>query len=118
MISCALNRAAAERRDADAALQVKQLPLLDVLQAAHELEHVAGDELRLAARHVAQQHDELVAAEARDEIVGPHGVAELLRSELQQMIAGSVTARVVDVLELIEVDEEQRGARVARLRQR
>ena len=67
---------------------------------------------RFVARHVAHQHDELVAAEPRQEVLGSHGVAQLLRRELQQVIAGRMTARVVDVLELVEVDEEQRAARV------
>ena len=61
------------------------------------------------ARHVLQQHDELVAAEARDEVLGAHGVTNLLSRELQQMIARRVTAGVVDVLELVEIDEEQRA---------
>ena len=65
-------------------------------------------------RDVLQQHDELVAAEARHEILAAHAVADLLRRELQQLVAGRVAAGVVDVLELIEIDEEQRAAPLVR----
>ena len=102
---------AMQQRDADAALQVKDLLALDVLQAAHQLEHFGRGGARLVARYVAHEHDELVAAEPRDEVLGAHGVAQLLRGELQQVVAGRVAAGVVDVLELVEVDEEQRAAR-------
>ena len=74
----------------------------------------AATTLRVLPRDVRQQHDELVAAETRDEILAAHTVADLLRRELQQLVAGRVSARVVDVLELIEVDEEQRAAPFAR----
>ena len=104
---------AVQQRDADAALEVEDLLALDVLQAAHELEHLRRGGARFVARHVAHEHDELVAAEPRNEVLGAHGVAQLLGGELEQMVAGRVAAGVVDVLELIEVDEEQRAARVA-----
>ena len=102
---------AVQERDADAALQVEDLLALDVLEPPHELEHFGRDGARFVARYVAHEHDELVAAESGDEVLGAHGVAELLRRELEQVVAGGVAARVVDVLELIEVDEEQGAAR-------
>ena len=102
---------AVQQRDADAALEMKDLLALDVLQAAHQLEHFRRGGARFVARHVAHEHDELVAAEPSDEILGTHRVAQLLSGELEQVVAGRVAARVVDVLELVEVDEEQRAAR-------
>jgi hypothetical protein len=54
------------------------------------------------------QHDELVAAEARD------GVARANRSRhgpsdfSQHVVADGVTERVVDVLHRIDIDEDQR----------
>ena len=101
---------AADRRDADAALHVKHAVPLDVLQAAHELENLRCDDFRVLTADVLEEHDELVAAEARDEVLGAHAVADLERGELQQLVAGHVAASVVHVLELIEIDEEQRAA--------
>ena len=103
----------ADRRDANAALQIEHAVLLDVLHAAHELEHLGSDRLRVLPADVLEQHDEFVAAKACDEVLRAHPVADLLRRELQQIVAGHVTARVVHVLELIEVDEEQRAALLA-----
>ena len=102
---------AVDQRDADAALQMKDLLALDVLQAAHQLEHFGRGHARFVARHVAHEHGELVAAEPSDEILRTYGVAQLLSGQLEQVVAGRVAARVVDVLELVEVDEEQRAAR-------
>src|SRR5262249_35114158 len=101
---------AADRRDADAALQIEHAVFFDVLHAAHELEHLRRDGFRVLTVDVLEQDDELVAAEARDEVRGAHAGADLPRRELEQLVARDVTARVVDVLELIEIDEEQGAA--------
>ena len=37
----------------------------------------------------------------------PHGVAQTARHQQQQCIAGLVTAEVVDMLELVEIEEQQ-----------
>ena len=89
---------------------MEDLLALDVLEPAHELEHLRCGGSRLVARYVAREHDELVTAKTRDEVLRAHGVTELLRRELEQVVAGGVTAGIVDVLELIEVDEEQGAA--------
>src|SRR5690606_13601368 len=99
----------ADRRNADAALQVKDMILLRVRDAAHHVEHLCGDDLCFPAREVLQQHDELVAAEAGDDVVAAYGPANLPRSGLQQLVAGGMAAGVVDILELVEIDEEQRA---------
>ena len=66
-----------------------------------------------------QDHDELVAAEAREDVGLAHGPGEALRDRLQQQVAGIVAQRVVDALEVVEVEEQARDVvRVAlRLRQ-
>ncbi len=61
-----------------------------------------------AVGDVAQQHLELVAAEARDHVAGTHGLADAARDQAQQLVARRMAARVVDVLEVVEVDAEQR----------
>ena len=64
------------------------------------------DELR--ALHVLQHDDELVAAHAHDDVFVAHGGANALRDRLQQLVADFVAARVVDVLEAIEIQEQHR----------
>ncbi len=97
------------------------LALTDGLGVAEEerlLEHAeqpSGDLARaaeLGARR--QQHRELVAAEPRHRVVGPHGVDEPTRRELQQQVAHRVAEAVVDRLEAVEVEEEQGDRRVVR----
>ena len=69
----------------------------------------------LVARR-SHQDDELVAAEARDQVVGAHDPPEPRRDLDEHLVAHVVTEGVVDVLEVVEVDErEDRGlARRAR----
>ena len=62
----------------------------------------------LVGTDVAQEHDELVAAEPRDVVLRAHDLAQARCDRAQQAIAGRMAERVVDLLELIEVDEQQR----------
>ena len=57
---------------------------------------------------VLLEHDEFVAAEARDEILRPQHVAQPVGDRAQQLVAAGMAERVVDLLELVEVDEQQR----------
>ncbi len=82
---------------------------------ADDLEHALGDELGRDVHRAAVDEDhELVAAHPPDRV----GVAQPRRQAkcdcLQELVAHLVAERVVDVLELVEVDEERRTlARVA-----
>ena len=67
----------------------------------------------LAGGQHGQQHDELVAADARDGIDGPHRAAHACRGGSQHGVSGRVPMGVVDLLEAIEVDEQQRAAAAA-----
>ena len=72
-----------------------------------------GDPARLlAAGRVGQQDAELVAAEPRDHVLLSEGRAQALGHLLQQAVAGVVAERVVDLLEVIEVDQHH-GRRAA-----
>ena len=51
------------------------------------------------------QHDELVAAETGDDVGASHGRAQPVGHDAQELIAARVAQRVVDLLELVEVDE-------------
>ena len=64
-----------------------------------------------AAVGVGQQHGELVAAEARERVAGAQPLAQQRRDATDELVAGVVAERVVDVLEVVEVEHEQRAAR-------
>ena len=51
---------------------------------------------------------ELVAAEARDQVAGAQHAPHALGDDLEQVVAGAVAERVVDHLEVVEVDEQHR----------
>ena len=57
---------------------------------------------------VLLEHHELVAAEPRHEILGPQHLAQPFGHRAQQLVAAGMAERVVDLLELVEVDEQQR----------
>ena len=69
----------------------------------------------LGGMDVLLEHDELVAAEAGDEILRPQHLAQAVRHRAEQLVAAGMAERVVDLLELVEVDEQQRGHVVAAL---
>ncbi len=70
----------------------------DFVRALH---HLVG---RL---HVLDQHGELVAAQACEHAARTRGAAQPLGHDLQNAIAEVVPERVVDGLEVVEVDEQE-----------
>ncbi len=56
----------------------------------------------------ADQDGELVAAQAGDDVVAAHGAHEPRGHALEQLVADGVPERVVDALEVVEVDEHHR----------
>jgi hypothetical protein len=69
--------------------------------------HVVGDLDSALQRALLEQHAELVTAEARNGIRAPHHPADQGRDLLKQLVAGGVSAGVVDDLELVEIDVQQ-----------
>ena len=59
----------------------------------------------------ARQDDELVAAHARDDIVGANRAFEAFADDAQQPVAAVVTERIVDVLEAVEIEKEHADRR-------
>ena len=57
---------------------------------------------------VLQQHAELVAADARDEVVAAHAGAQARGHRLQQAVADLVAEGVVHLLEVVHVEEQER----------
>ena len=59
---------------------------------------------------VAQDHRELIAAQARNGVAVLDRRAQPLRDDGQQLVARGVPDRVVDALEMIQIDVQQRAA--------
>ena len=53
-------------------------------------------------------HDELVPAEAPKRVGVAYDAIESLRDRSQELIAGAVAERLVDALEVVEIDEQRR----------
>ena len=63
------------------------------------------------ARDLLEQQAELVAAEARDRVGRAHRLAQAGGDVDQEVVAGLVAERVVDLLEVVHVDEQDRRER-------
>ena len=102
-------QAAVGERDADARPHV-------LLAAAHgdrggkRLDEALDEPQRVVlAVDVLVQHDELVAADAGDRVARAQRLAQALGDGAQQGVARLVPEGVVDQLEAVEVDEQDRG---------
>jgi hypothetical protein len=60
--------------------------------------------------HVFEHDGEFVAAEARDRVAVAHMRAQARAGRLEHAVAGRVAHRIVDVLEAVEVEEQNRDA--------
>ena len=69
-------------------------------------------------RQLLGDHDELVPTEAPQRIAAADHAVESRGDRLQQFVAGAVTERVVDRLEVVEVDEQRRDRRLLASRAR
>ena len=87
------------------------LPLA-VERILHRIEQTLGDVDRVTAARrrieALAQDGELVTAEARDDVAGSQDAAQPVRERREQAVADFVAERVVDDLETVEVDEEDR----------
>ena len=99
-------------RDADAGAD------LDAVAGQKErLGDELGDPRREFGRAVALivasflDDGEFVAAEPRQHVAGAQRISAAARDLAQQRIAGSVTERVVDVLEAVEIEHQDRERR-------
>ena len=86
----------------------------DRIGRADRGDDASGDRLQRIGIGCAGGDDgEFVAAEPRDEIVAAHDAAQPLRDVEDQLVADMVAERVVDVLEVVEVDVEHGRGRAA-----
>ena len=79
-------------------------------------QHAAGDHRALAQRRRRQHDAELVAAGPRQKVAGPQPGLRHQGEMLQAGIAGGVAISVVDALEAVEIDHQQRERLAAALR--
>jgi hypothetical protein len=68
---------------------------------------VPGDRAGLGGRQVGQEHDELVAGEARHDVVRACAPVQTSGHLAQKLVPSGVAHRVVHVLEAVDVDEEE-----------
>ncbi len=78
----------------------------------HPLEELRG----VVRRRLRHDHRELVAADAAADVDGPDLVAEALRDLGEDGVARQVADAVVDGLEVVEVDDQERQPPVVALR--
>ncbi len=95
--------------------------VLDLHRLGDRLEHPLRHGARLLRpAQVFQQHGELVAAHAKDEVALAHRPADAFGRDAQQPVAGVVSEAVVYPLEEVEVEEQdgERRTRALRARER
>ena len=105
--------AAVDHRNADTGAD-DDVVAADHVGRADRGNDAAGDRLqRIRIRGAMGDDGELVAAEAGHQIVAAHDVAQPLGDVEDELVADVMAERVVDVLEVIEVDVEHRRGRAA-----
>ena len=78
--------------------------------AVEGLQHARGDDDRLVLVDVLEEDAELVAAEAGGRVLGPDRLDEAGRHQADQRVTLDVAEGVVDGLEVVEVEEQDRRA--------
>src|SRR5690606_25392263 len=97
------------QRDTDARPDLDKVAI-DLVSLREPLDDTAGERGRLLRRpDILLKHHELVAAEPGDEILRTQHSPQPVGDHAQQAVAAGMTERIVDLLELIEIDEQQRG---------
>ena len=78
-------------------------------QLADRLHQVDREDLRTLPARAREEHRELVAPQPRGYVRVPDPLRDHLGHAPQDLVAGGVPDRVVDLLEAVEVDHQQRG---------
>ena len=106
-ISSSASRVAAAVGDADAEVDADQL-VAGVHRRLERAQHPRGHGAGLRDGIVdARQHDrELVAAQPGDDVLRAHGMPQPAGDGDEQRVADGVAERVVDDLEVVDVDEQ------------
>ncbi len=99
-----IDRVLGEHAQADAGTDVAFV-LVELVAGAQRAEQAFGGQGRLAAVGRFEQDDELVAAESGHRILGTDAVEQPRGRLLEQLVAGDMAERVIDHLEVVEIDE-------------
>ena len=97
-----------DRRDADAGTQGHEAPVEPHL-GVERVPQTVGRRFGVGAAGAVEQHAELVAAEPGRDVARSQGAPQALGDDPQQLVTRGVAEEVVDALEAVEVDEEQRA---------
>ena len=104
------HRRSVEQRDAEAHGH-RAPPAVELRGAlADVVEQALAERLRLVLVGHREQHGALVAAEAGDRVGGAQALEQHAGHPDDQLVAGVVAERVVDRLEVVDVEHEQRAA--------
>ena len=100
-------------RDAEARDEPsRSLPTTEIGISNPRTRRSASSSRHRGVGNVLDQDGELVSAEARGRIGRSHGLEQASGDLLQHLVARGVTQAVVDRLEVVEVEEDDRDARV------
>ena len=66
---------------------------------------------RIGLAEIPQQQRELVAAEPPDHVGGAHLARQHVRDRLEHLVAGGMAERIVDRLQPVDIEQDQRPAR-------
>jgi hypothetical protein len=95
-------------RHADGGRDREAAPVEVEVGAQHVGDALGDGERGALVRDVAEQHGELVAAQARGDVVGAQHAGDAGGDVAQQGVARGVAEAVVDDLEVVEVEEQHR----------
>lgn len=93
-------------RDTDAHADPRANSFAQCVRHRNRADNAMPDGEGLLRRDIVCQHQEFVAAHARDDIGCRHYVAQAFRDHREQLVAGRMPERVVDRLELVEIEEQ------------
>mmetsp|Transcript_59389 Transcript_59389/g.140279 ORF Transcript_59389/g.140279 Transcript_59389/m.140279 type:complete len:1259 (-) Transcript_59389:615-4391(-) len=93
---------------ADAGADPKAPAIVQEAELFHVVADLLGHPLGPLGRAGFQQHREFIAAEPCDRVGSPYRLLQQAADLLEQFIAHAVAAGVIDELELVQVDVEQR----------
>ena len=101
-------RVTVDERHADAAVNLVALAAIQKVVLIQHIAEIFRDRRHVARDDVAQNHGELVAAEACEQIGIAQARLQLLADFDQQLVTGGMAGGVVEVLETIEINVQQR----------
>ena len=97
----------AHRHQADAGTGAKAFLVVRKAKVVDAVTNFLGNGLRLVDGAMVKNHRKLIATQPGHRVVRTHRLTDQLADLLQKLIASRVATRIVDELELVQVDEQQ-----------